>query len=361
MLALTVDHGLRPEAATEARQVAVLMAAHQVPCHILTLAGLAPGPGLAARARDARYQALFAACRASGVIDLLLGHHARDQAETLLIRTHQSSGKSGRAAMAGVSIRDGIRLIRPLLATSHHILRAELRRRGIPWVEDPSNQDPHATRVRFRAEISDPEIASLTAAADAAGRARAAAEAATACWLAQHAVIRPEGFVYLDALACPPEALSALIQTIGGHLYPAASASIASLATALRPATLAGTQLMKANGAPGFLLLREHAAIAPQVEARENTVWDQRFRVTRRGLLPDHATIGALGRDAARLRDRTELPAAVLRTLPAIRAGGALLHVPFLRPSRLDLDTGTVLTFNPPRPAAGALFRPLGG
>ena len=359
MLALTVDHGLRPEAAAEARGVAAVMAAHEIPCRILTLAGLNAGPGLAARARDARYAALFAACRNAGVIDLLLGHHARDQAETILMRNHRASGRSGRAAMAGVAVRDGIRLVRPLLATPYRALRAELHRRGIGWVEDPSNQNRSATRARFRAGLSDSAIETLAAAAQAAGRDRADAETATAAWLARYATIRPEGFVYLAALECPPEALSALIQSVGGHFYPPASASLARLAAALRPATLAGTRLVKAGNAPGYLLMREASAIARPVAAQANTLWDQRFRLIRRGQLPDHATIGALGDDAARLRNATRLPAALLRTLPAIRADGALLHVPFLPRGRVFPDTGSLLCFNPPKPASGALFRPI--
>lgn len=361
MMVLTVDHGLRAQSAFEARDVAALMGAREIPCRILTLPDLAPGTGIAARAREARYQALIAACRTAGVIDLLLGHHSRDQAETLLMRRAKASGPAGLAGMAGVHLRDGVRLVRPLLATPHDSLRAELRHRRIAWVEDPSNQDLRSSRVQFRAELTDPDTETLVATARDAGTARAGSEVSTAVWLARHATIRPEGFAYLDALACPPGALSALIQAIGGRAYPPSSASVAGLAGNLRPATLAGTRLMKARDAAGFLLLREQSAIAPPVPAEENILWDQRFRLIKRGRLPELATIGALGPDAARLRDYSHLPASILRTLPAIRAGAALLHVPFLSAGALNSDTGTVTCFNPPHPAAGALFRTIEG
>ena len=355
MIALTVDHGLRPEAAGEARDVASLMAANQIPCHILTIPDLARGSALPARARDARYQALFAACHQAGIIDLLLGHHTRDQAETLLMRRARSSGPSGLAAMAAVSVRDGIRLVRPLLATSHDTLRAELRARCIAWIDDPSNRDQRATRARIRAGLDGTAIEALAAQAKTAGRARTETEIATATWLAQNAIIRPEGFAYLLTGACPAESLTALIQTIGGLAYPPPSASIARLAGKLRAATLAGVRIIRHDGK--FVLLREQSAIAPPVPAEQNTVWDQRFRVLEPGHLSPDATIGVLGTDAARLRDLSDLPAAILATLPAIRSGTDLPHVPFLPANHLNPDTGAVLRFNPPRPAAGALFR----
>ena len=372
LLVLTVDHGLREASASEARHVAALMAARQIPCHILKLQNLSAGSALAARAREARYQALCTACRDSGIIDLLLGHHLRDQAETLLLRQGKSSGPAGLAGMAGVFLRDGVRLIRPLLATRHQELRGYLREHHVRWVEDPSNQDQRATRVRLRGGLTEEAIMALAAKAQAGAESRRSVESATAAWLAAHATIRPEGFAHLEfnhlefdqrfvhlaAASCPPVVLSALIQMLAGLPYPPATKPIARLAEQLPPATLSGVRLIAAPRAnPGFLLLREQSAIAPDQPAQAGAMWDRRFRIIHRGDLPDGTTIGPLGADAAQFRDQSDLPAILLRTLPAFRDRGSLLHVPFLPAGKHNPNTGTIVCFAPPRPAAGALFR----
>lgn len=359
MLVLSVDHGLRAAAAGEARHVAAVMAGRGIACRILTLGDLAAGPGIAARAREARYRAMAAACFEAGIVDLLLGHHAADQAETLLIRREGASGLRGLAGMSGVFLRDGLRVIRPLLGVEPEVLRDFLRSRAVAWVEDPSNHDRRATRVRLRAGLTAADIGPLAAAAHAAGVQRIASETEAAAWMARHVTFYPAAYVRIASPTCPPECLAALIQAVSGAAYPPASAALARLAGGLRPATLAGVRLMAARRGGGFWLLREQAAIAASVVALDKTIWDQRFKVVARGDLPAGATIGALGDEARLLRDGGDLPAAILRTLPAFRSGD-LLSVPFLPPGRHNAGTGARVVFAPARPAAGGLFRVAG-
>ena len=129
-----------------------------------------------------------------------------------------------------------------------------------------------------------------------------------------------------------PPAFAALLQALAGAPYPPADAiAVAALAAAPRPATLAGVRLLPAGRlGPGLLAVREPAAMAPPVPARSGAVWDGRFRLGDAALAPPDATLGALGDDAARLRRLSPLPSAVLRTLPAVRLGAALLAVPHL-------------------------------
>jgi hypothetical protein len=63
-----------------------------------------------------------------------------------------------------------------------------------------------------------------------------------------------------------------------------------------------------------------------------------------------------LGADAARLRRRSPLPAAVLRTLPALRLGDTLVTVPHLGYRDVSAIIAVELVFDPPRPVAGAAF-----
>ena len=356
--ALIVDHGLRAASAAEAALTAQRLAIVRIASRILTLADLAPGPALADRARRARHTALEAACREAGIVHLLFGHHAADQAETLLMRHLSGSGPAGLAGMAALTETHGIRRLRPLLRIPAARLRATLQAAGLDWIEDPSNTDPAALRARIRALRADPTGAhpattTLTEIAAAQARARAATDAAIAAELAARAELRPQGYGRLTPGPIAPESLAALLRTLSGRPYGPAPAQVAALAAGLRPATIAGVRILRAG--PDFLLAREPAAMAPPVPARQGAVWDHRFRLA--SPIGENLTLGALGPDAARLRRLSPLPAAVLRTLPALRRGEELVTVPHLSYATDGSDPCTQIVFSPPSPAAGAPFR----
>ena len=135
--AVHVDHGLRPGSAAEAEVVrdaagrfGAAFRAERV--HV------EPGPNLEARAREARYGALPP--------DVLTGHTADDQAETILLNLLRGAGLDGLAG-----IRPDRR--RPLLALRHHETRKLCAAAGLVPVEDPSNDDPAFRRNRVRHEL----------------------------------------------------------------------------------------------------------------------------------------------------------------------------------------------------------------
>lgn len=203
--AYTVDHGLRAEAADEAAGVAALCADLGVPHRILTWREK-HGGNLQAAARAARYRLLAEAARADGIDTIALGHTLDDQAETFVMRLRRGSGVDGLSAMAPRVRRDGITWWRPLLDLRREELRAILVRRGITWVEDPSNDDTRFERVRVRkalAELEDigltPEALAETAARMA--RARRVLDAATVALAAEAAQARETGTVCLSSPA----------------------------------------------------------------------------------------------------------------------------------------------------------------
>lgn len=364
LLALVVDHGLRPNSAAEAAVTIARLTALGIPARLLCLSGLYPGPALAQRARDARYAALRTACVEAGIPHLLLAHHAGDQAETVLMRRRSRSGPAGLAAMPVVAEQSELRVLRPLLGVPPARLRATLRAREIAWVEDPSNADLRALRPRLRAFLADPDgtgpgVAALCQAARRAGIDRAAQEAETASVLAGRVAIHPEGFALLSCRAgLPTAALAALIQAVSGAPFPPPSQSVLALAAAPRPATLGGVRLMAAGRLGADLLLaREERAIGPPVPAARGIVWDGRFRLAA-GTAPEGTTIAALGHDAARFRRISSLPSAVLRTLPALRRGNSLVAVPHLDYSSSHDCDGLRMVLIARRPAAGAPFLP---
>jgi tRNA(Ile)-lysidine synthase len=334
--ALVVDHGLRQLSATQAAQTCDRLGQLGIATRLLTLTCLAPGSGLSERAREARYAALESACRQQGILHLLLGHHAADQAETVLMRKLAASGPTGLAGMAALRETRWVRLLRPLLSIPPVRLRATLREAGLSWVEDPSNADPTWLRGRLRALRRDadgigPATRALVQVAAAYGRARAEADHARATALAGRVRFYPEGFAVMSPGPMPRDFFARMVAMIAGTPRPPASDQTEALAESPRPATLGGVRLAQAGRlGPGFLVVREEAAMAPPVPARPGIIWDGRFRLMDSAIPPAGAMLGAVGADASRLRRRTPLPAAVLRTLPCVRLNTALFAVPHL-------------------------------
>jgi tRNA(Ile)-lysidine synthase len=145
--AIHVDHGLRPESATEATVVehaAWLVGAKFVAEKV----SVAPGPNLEARARSARFAALPDA--------VATGHTMDDQAETILLNLLRGSGADGLAGM-----EPGYR--HPLLDLRRHETHAVCAAMGLTPVHDASNDDAAFLRNRVRHEL-------LPLCADVAGR-----------------------------------------------------------------------------------------------------------------------------------------------------------------------------------------------
>jgi tRNA(Ile)-lysidine synthase len=144
----TLDHGLRPEARDEVEAVARLAARWGLPCHVRLL-HLTSGPGLEARAREARYAALEKVRRERGLQVVATAHTATDQAETLLMRLVRGTALRGAAG-----IHPSRRfLVRPLIEHTREEVEAFLLEQGVSFVSDPMNVDPAFLRTRIRHEV----------------------------------------------------------------------------------------------------------------------------------------------------------------------------------------------------------------
>ena len=155
LLAVTVDHGLRPESAREARDVKRLAHTLGVPHRTVRWSGEKPKSGVPAAGRAARYRLLATVARRSGASHILTAHTRDDQAETLLMRLLRGSGISGLAAMARESEREGVLLARPFLNISKSQLITTLEKAKIGYAEDPTNHDVGFTRPRIRNLIEE--------------------------------------------------------------------------------------------------------------------------------------------------------------------------------------------------------------
>lgn len=137
VVAVHVDHGLRPGSAAEAEVVAGVAAAVGAGFRAESVV-VEPGPNLEERARLARRSVLPAGA--------LTGHTADDRAETMLLNLLRGAGPTGLAAM-GPSPR------RPLLELRRSETRALCAALGLQPVDDPSNRDPVHLRNRVRHEL----------------------------------------------------------------------------------------------------------------------------------------------------------------------------------------------------------------
>jgi tRNA(Ile)-lysidine synthase len=150
IVALTVDHGLRKNAAKEALEVSKWLAVWGINHKILSWDGDKPITGVQAAARNARYSLMAQWCRENKFTVLMTAHHLEDQVETFLLRAERGSGLDGLASMSPVVGLEGVVLIRPLLDVSKAFLRKFLIERQQIWIEDPSNNNLIFQRTKVR-------------------------------------------------------------------------------------------------------------------------------------------------------------------------------------------------------------------
>jgi tRNA(Ile)-lysidine synthase len=380
--ALTVDHGLRPESGAEAAQVGRWLARHGIAHVILPWTGPKPAGGLQARAREARRTLLTQWCRDASVLHLLLAHQREDQAETVLLRREHDSGPDGLAAMAACVELPDLRLLRPLLDVAHATLIATLQARGQDWVEDPSNQNPHFTRVRLRRGLDGAQAIALAASSRQDGASRTARERDIAVALARTVAIYPQGWATLDPVAwgvLPPElgeaVLGRVLRTIGGSAYGPRGARRARLDDRLRleglgrGRTLGGCRLLPWRDR--IVIAREaHAAPEIALDGPVETLWDNRFWVSiavprtagpgwRLGPLGE-AGWASLAKEHKPVRC-LPIPHAARLALPAVKDLDGVLEVPHLLYRRRGSDPVSVAAvkcaqFQPLQPLAGPEF-----
>ncbi len=283
--ALTVDHGLRAEAAAEVAEVARRCRARGIACETMRWDGDKPATRIQEAARSARYDLMTGWCRDRAVAHLMVAHHAGDQAETFLYRMGRGSGADGLAGMPAAVVRAGVRLLRPLLDVAPERLRAVLDAEGETWLDDPSNRDGRFARVAVRRRIEALGdrgfgLAVFGEATAALGAARAERDRARSRLAAGAVALYPEGYaeIALDAL-CRADAdsardlLAVVLHTIGGAHYAPRRARLGRLADDVltgdfrRARTLGGCAIVP-DGGGSLRIWREPRAATETVPLR---------------------------------------------------------------------------------------------
>ena len=305
LVALVVDHALRPESAAEAEQVRLTLASCGIEAHVFRLRWhRRPSSGVQEAARARRYRILRDWCGEQGVLHLLLAHQADDQAETYVLRKERDSGPDGLAGMSACVEFPEVRVLRPLLPVPRARLSATLKARRQPWIDDPSNEDPAYRRARLRLEGLPSPRESLLRRVDQAAARRVVSEHAVANALVDLAQPHPLGAVYLDpeALRSLPkavaaQALSRVVATVSGGEHEPRVERLTAALNHLRartpkagkppaeppPGTTVGGCRIVWRGNQ-WLVVREAASIHDHADWRGDSSieWDGRFLVGER-------------------------------------------------------------------------------
>jgi tRNA(Ile)-lysidine synthase len=322
---LTVDHGLRPESAEECAGVVAAARSLGLRATVETLR-MTPGPGVQARAREARIESALRHAATGGYVRVATGHTASDQAETVLFRLARGTGRTGALGMA--PRRD--RFVRPLLVLDAAETREWCAARGLAVAHDPSNADPRFARVRVRGGL----LEALAAVHPGAERHVAAfAEVlrdeaemlgplADAAWARAH----DAGGLVAARLAEEPEAMRRILvrRLIADAGLPADALGSAALARVLALAGRPGRAGLPGGGSAaierGRLVVAAPPAAPPAAAALP---------------VPGHVTFGAVSLSASEGIGGAPVPARV-----AVRCEGPLTVRPPQPGDRLPLRGG---------------------
>lgn len=150
LTAITVNHNLRSEFGIEAKTVHNFCNNQKINHIILTYDGEIPVSNIENVARNFRYKMIFKYMNDNKIDTLFVGHNKDEEVETFLLNLTRGSGVYGLSGINEIKKRDGITIIRPMLAFTKNEIKEFLTTNNIKWIEDPSNNDEKFKRVKIR-------------------------------------------------------------------------------------------------------------------------------------------------------------------------------------------------------------------
>jgi tRNA(Ile)-lysidine synthase len=352
LFAVTVDHSLRASSADEAAMVAQVCAGLDVPHSVLVWQHGVVAGNLMDAARQARYGLMGDWARGLGISHIFLGHTADDQAETFLMGLARRAGIDGLVGMHAGWDAGGVRFVRPYLGATRADLRGYLTRRGMGWVDDPSNENEQFTRVKARRALTALQPLGITVEALASvmvnlsaaqGAVQQATHDAASMCREQAGTVVFEGSAWR---AAGPEVqrrlLIAALRWVSSGAAPRGSGVDRVMAGIRRgdDTTLAGCRVLVDGH--GFCVVREAAA---QSLSQPGAIWDGRWQIDGPFVAGQH--IGALGVGVKQCKNwrGVGVSRAALTVTPAVWQGDTLISAP-IAGFRAGFDARIVAPFN---------------
>lgn len=337
---VTVDHGLRAEAALEAQLVAKVAADLGHSHDTLHWKNWDGSGNLQDSARQARYELISEWAAGRGISQVALGHTVDDVAETFVMRLAREAGVDGLAAMKARRLIDGITFVRPILRIERDTLRDFLLRHGHQWVDDPSNDDLKFERVRVRRVMQALDTLGIgrdTLATVAHNLASAREALAWQTFMMAKNVVHAEGgCIVIDrkifrtfhdeiARRLLIHALKWVATTRYGPRRATANRVLGAISQA-KVFTLHGCHV--GGNEDTIRIFREYNAVKDHI-VHSSAIWDNRWKLV--GPAVPGACLRALGTEGLRqCRNwrETNLTAEILMATPALWRGDVLIAAP---------------------------------
>lgn len=153
IVAINIDHSIRPTSADDSAFVASYCRENFIKCYKFKVNAVEIAReqkiGLEEAARIARYK-MFDALIEKGYVDkIAIAHHVQDQAETILLNIFRGAGLKGASGMEVVQGK----YVRPLLNTTKEEIYTYITQNMISYVEDETNSNTEYSRNFLRNEI----------------------------------------------------------------------------------------------------------------------------------------------------------------------------------------------------------------
>lgn len=346
LFAISIDHGLRPEAKDEIALVAAQAMTLGIDHAVVNWTWDGKG-NLQAAAREGRWAGVRDWALMHDLRTVWFGHTEDDQVETLLMRLARGSGIDGLTAMYPMTQRDGLQVFRPLLGLSRADLRAWLTQQKITWAEDPSNEDPRFDRVRARQMFAQLETLGMTRkrllqTVDHMQAAHLSLQEAALGFAKLHVrqdagdLILAPAALDLGKADAPRRVMAAAFAWVGSRNYrPRFEQLLETVAQARKGATITlGGCIMTPGEAGAVRLMREAAATTSAVRLQSDAgrplgvFWDKRWFLE--GPVHDDLTFKALGAGVKECPDWRDagVPRASLMASPSVWQGGRLIAAP---------------------------------
>lgn len=150
--AVHVNHRLQPQSDVWERHCRSVCADLCVPFAAASIEMSPPaGESIEAWARRQRYRLLRQLAGDDAV--LVTAHHARDQAETFLLRALRGAGAEGLSGIAEAGTVEGLRVVRPMLHIGKDAIDGYAASHGLHAIDDPSNRSSTHDRNFLRQVI----------------------------------------------------------------------------------------------------------------------------------------------------------------------------------------------------------------